>query len=293
MPKLAAFPKAYLDDLSVTGAMSLRQWIDMASTLDVDGLEFFCQFKDLQDSKNWAPARRMVEDKGLVMPMMCCSPDFTHNDAAFRRRQVDLEKRWIDMTAAIGGAYCRVLSGQRRPGVSRRNGIDYAVDGIHACLPHAAERGITLVLENHYKDGSWTYPGFAQRMEIFCELIARIDSPHFGINFDPSNTVVAGEDPLLLLDHVKHRVLTMHASDRYLKEGTLEDLRKEENVEGYASRLSHGVIGQGMNDYDAIFSTLAEVGFNGWVSIEDGVDGFDQMHQSASFLREQFAQHWP
>ena len=85
----------------------------------------------------------------------------------------------------------------------------------------------------------------------------------------------------------------MHASDRYLKEGTLEDLRKEENVEGYAIRLSHGVIGQGMNDYDAIFSTLAEVGFNGWVSIEDGVDGFDQMRQSAAFLREQFAQHWP
>ncbi|RIK78119.1 MAG: myo-inositol catabolism protein IolH, partial [Planctomycetota bacterium] len=37
MPKLAAFPKAFMDDLCVTGAMSLRQWIDLAATLEVDG----------------------------------------------------------------------------------------------------------------------------------------------------------------------------------------------------------------------------------------------------------------
>ena len=47
----------------------------------------------------------------------------------------------------------------------------------------------------------------------------------------------------------------MHASDRYLAEGTLEDLQREENVEGYAARFSHGEIGKGLNDYDAIFTT--------------------------------------
>ncbi len=62
----------------------------------------------------------------------------------------------------------------------------------------------------------------------------------------------------------------MHASDRYLAEGTIEDLRKEEDSVGYAKRLRHGEIGQGMNDYDAIFSELAGVGFDGWISIEDG-----------------------
>ena len=55
--------------------------------------------------------------------------------------------------------------------------------------------------------------------------------------------------------------------------GTLEDLRKEEDVVGYASRLSHGVVGQGLNDYDKIFSTLNSVGFSSWISIEDGMNG--------------------
>ena len=60
--------------------------------------------------------------------------------------------------------------------------------------------GITLVLENHYKDNYWQYPEFAQKMDVFCELVDRIHSPHFGVNYDPSNTFLAGEDPLDLLD---------------------------------------------------------------------------------------------
>jgi sugar phosphate isomerase/epimerase len=70
-------------------------------------------------------------------------------------------------------------------------------------------------------------------------------------------------------------------------------LRKEEDSVGYARRLSHGEIGQGMNDYDAIFTKLAGVGFDGWISIEDGVEGIDQLDRSAKFLRKKIAEHWP
>jgi sugar phosphate isomerase/epimerase len=225
--------------------------------------------------------------------MLCCSPDFTHPDPAFRAEQVDLEKGWIDMTVELGGKFCRVLSGQRRPEVSRADGIRYAAECIEACIPHAAAGGVTLILENHYKDNYWQYPEFAQQMDVFCDLVDQIDSPHFGVNYDPSNTFLAGEDPLELLERVKRRVVTMHASDRYLAEGTIEDLRKEEDSVGYAKRLRHGEIGQGMNDYDTIFSKLAGVGFDGWISIEDGVDGIEQLQRSAQFLRKKIAQYWP
>ncbi len=293
MPNLAAFPKAYLDDLCVHGKMTVRQWIDLASTLDIDGLEFYSGFIELREPSFWPAARKMAEDKGLTIPMFCCSPDFTHPDRAFRQQQIDAEKHWIDMAAALGGNFCRVLSGQRRPEVSRKDGVQYAAECIEACIPHARERGITLIIENHYKDNYWQYPEFAQKMDVFCELVDRVKSPGFGVNYDPSNTILAGEDPLELLRRVKHRVVTMHASDRYLAEGTIEDLRKEEDSVGYAKRLRHGEIGKGLNDYDAIFSQLAGVGFNGWISIEDGVNGIDELARSAKFLREKIARHWP
>jgi sugar phosphate isomerase/epimerase len=57
--------------------------------------------------------------------------------------------------------------------------------------------------------------------------------------------------------------------------------------------LSHGEIGKGLNDYDAIFSELKRVDFNGWISIEDGVDGMDQLHRSVNFLKRKIKQYWP
>ena len=48
MPRLAAFPKAFMDELCVEGTMSLDQWIGMAATLDLDGLEFYSGFLDLK-----------------------------------------------------------------------------------------------------------------------------------------------------------------------------------------------------------------------------------------------------
>jgi len=129
-------------------------------------------------------------------------------------------------------------------------------------------------------------------MDIFSEIVDRIDSPWFGVNYDPSNALLAGDDPLILLDRVKDRVVTMHASDRYLKSGTLEDLRREENSAGYASRLAHGVIGRGLNDYDAMFSVLDSAGFDSWISIEDGVNGMDELRESVGFLRSKIDQHF-
>jgi len=293
MPKLAVFPKAYMDDLCVHGTMSLREWIEKAATLGVDGLEFYTGLLDLKDPKYWPVARQIAADHGLAIPMMCASPDFTHPDPAYRQKQIDLEKGWIDMTAALGGQYCRVLSGQRRPDVSREAGIEYAAGCIAACAPHAQAAGVTLILENHYKDNYWQFPEFAQYTDVFCDLVDRINVPNFGVNYDPSNTILAGEDPLELLRRVKHRVVTMHASDRYLAEGTIEDLRREEDSVGYAKRLRHGEIGKGMNDYDAIFTELKSVGFDGWISIEDGVDGFEQLQGSVRFLRDKLARHWP
>lgn len=294
MPKLAAFPKLYMQALCKDGTMSVAEWVDMAAELPIDGLEWYAGFLEMQDRANWQPLRRKVEEKGLTIPMMCCSPDFTHPDEQYRAEQIEKEKFWIDMTAELGGGFCRVLSGQRRPELSREDGIRLAAECIDACAPYAAERGVTLVIENHYKDDFWTYPEFAQMMDVFCDLVDAVTAPNFGVNYDPSNTILAGEDPLELLRRVAPKVVTMHASDRYLLEGTIDDLRQEEGgVEGYAKRLSHGEIGKGLNDYDAIFGILKEAGFaDNWISIEDGVDGMDQLARSAEFLVAKINQYW-
>ena len=294
MPKLAAFPKAFMQELCKTGTMKVSEWIALASKLDIQGLEWYAGFLEMEEEINWSRFRDEVEQNGKVIPMLCCSPDFTHPDADFRNKEIEKQKRWIAMCKVLGGKYCRVLSGQRRPELSIQHGIDLAVECIEACLPFAEENGITLIIENHYKDDFWEFPEFAQKMDVFCALVDRIHHPNFGVNYDPSNTFLAGEDPLELLYRISDRVVTMHASDRYLIEGTIDDLRNEEGGSvGYAKRLRHGEIGKGLNNYDAIFAELKRVGFDGWISIEDGVEGMEQLARSVDFLKKKIEIYWP
>ena len=55
---------------------------------------------------------------------------------------------------------------------------------------------MVLCLENHYKDGTWRYPEFAQPEDIFLEILDRVDSPRLGVQYDPSNAIVGGYDPI-------------------------------------------------------------------------------------------------
>ncbi|TRZ50325.1 sugar phosphate isomerase/epimerase [bacterium] len=294
MVQLAAFPKCYLDDIIVHKSMTLFDWIEKAGQLGVDGLEMHNFFFEGRDESYLEEVRKKCAGLKLTMPMMCFSPDFTQPDRQNRLEELEKQKRAINLTVKLGGRFCRTLTGQNRPGLDRKKAAGWCVEMIREAVSYAADRGIIITIENHYKDGYWQYPEFALRSDVFLEIIGQIDSPFFGVNFDPSNTIVAGEDPLELLQKIKSRVVSMHASDRYLKDGSFTDLRKLEldPVYGYAKTIQHGVIGKGLNDYDAIFHILKEAGFDGWVSIEDGMNGMDELRQSAVFLRGKIEQYF-
>ncbi len=294
MTQLAAFPKCYLDDIIVDKTMSIFDWIEKACQLGVDGLEMHNLFFADMDDATIEQVRKTCEKSGLSIPMLCFSPDYTQPDLEKRLAELVKQKQAIDLTVKLGGKFCRTLSGQNRPGLDRKQAVRWCVEMIGEAAAYAQDRGIILNIENHYKDGYWQYPEFALKSDVFLEIIEQIDSPFFGINFDPSNTIVAGEDPLELLQKIKSRVVTMHASDRYLAGGDIAALRRLEldPVYGYARVIQHGVIGKGLNDYDAIFTILKKAGFNGWVSIEDGMNGMEELRQSAEFLRGKIRQHF-
>lgn len=296
-PRLSAFPKCYLEDIAGARTMSVFDWIEMAKELDADGLEMYDGFFTSLEPAYLDSVGEAISTAGFVMPMLCCSPDFTNPDADGRKRAVEREIAMIGVARRLGGkgSVCRVLSGQRYPEVSRQQGLAWVVACIEQLLPIAREAGVILGLENHYKDGFWKYPEFAQKQDVFLDLLAAIpEREFFGVQYDPSNAIVAGDDPVEFLKLVADRVVSMHASDRYLAEGaTLDELRQSDGTLGYSPNLRHGVTGEGLNDYDAIFGILAEHGYQGWISIEDGMNGMEEMAASLAFLRRKVAEYFP
>jgi sugar phosphate isomerase/epimerase len=292
--RISAFPKCFIDQIA-SGGMTLFEWIEMAKPLRAEGLEMYERFFLNFESDYLRRVRDAIQAAGFAMPMFCCSPDFTAPDPDQRKREIEREAEMIKVTRFLGGphAVCRILSGQRYPEVSWEQGRDWVLEAIHALLPLAKEHDVVLGMENHYKDGFWRYPEFAQKMDRFTEIVNAVpDRDHFGVQYDPSNALVAGDDPLALLRAVADRVVSMHASDRYLAEGAkLEDLRGSDGTIGYSDKLRHGVTGKGLNDYNAIFQILAEHRYAGWISIEDGMNGMEEMTESIAFLQK-MRQKW-
>jgi len=288
-PRLSAFPKCYIDQIAGERSMSVFDWIAMARDLDADGLEMYEGFFTRLDDAYIDTVGEAISAAGFAMPMLCCSPDFTQPDPANRQRAIEHEAEMIRITRRLGGprSVCRILSGQRRPDVSTGQGTEWVVDSIRQLLPVAREYDVILGIENHYKDGFWKYPEFAQKKDVFLAILEAIpDRTHFGVQYDPSNAIVAGDDPLDWLRAVQDRVVSMHASDRWLSDGaTIEDLRQSDGSLGYSPKLQHGVVGNGLNNYPAIFEILAKNRYSGWISIEDGMNGMDEMAESLAFLR--------
>jgi sugar phosphate isomerase/epimerase len=291
-PRVSVFPKCYFD-LLCRGEMDYVQWIRSAAALGGEGIEHYDGFFRSFDAAGVDPVVEAMAETGQATSMLCFSPDFTHDDADERARQIERQRRAIDLAVTLGTRYCRTLSGQKRPGLTRQEGMARSVDGLRRSIEYAERRDVVLCLENHYKDGTWRYPEFAQPEDIFLEILDRVDSPYLGVQYDPSNALVGGYDPLRFLTRVLPRVVTVHASDRYVAEGaTLDELRQADGTLGYSDTLKHGEIGKGLIDYDAIFRILADAMFTGWISVEDGMNGLDELRRSVAFLQVKRAEYY-
>ena len=204
-------------------------WIREAPSLGGEGVEHYDGFLRSFDAGDVDPVVGALAETGQPTSLVCFSPDFTHPDADERARQVQRQRAAIDLTLRLGGRHCRTLSGQRHPGMTRGEGSR----GRSTELARSIDAG-SRASSCAWRTTTRTAPGateFAQPEDIFLEIIERIDSPAFGVQHDPSNATVGGFDPVAFLEKVKHRVVSMHASDRYLAPGaTIEDLRASEGA---------------------------------------------------------------
>ncbi len=196
MPNLAAFPKAFLDSLCVDGSDNGFVRLDRAGQL-ARYRQFGVLRRGLLGVRRSRRAGRngpvpvgLPKINGLRVPMLSLlAPTSRTPIRSSRQHQVDLEKGWIDMTAVLGGQFCRVLSGQRRPDVSRADGLRFAAECIEACLPHAAANGVTLDSGECYKDNYWQFPEF--RPEEWMSSGNLVDRDPFAATSAASSTIQA------------------------------------------------------------------------------------------------------
>ena len=271
---LAAVPIIYFEALALDRSMDLPEWFAIARELGLDGTEI--HHRSLR-SHEPAYVEALGEDlrrSGLEVSQIVGAADLTHPDPDVREAEVASTLANVDLAVALGAECVRVTAGQTHPDVAHAQGVALAVDGIRRVGEYARERGVRAAYENHYKDYFWPRPDFSQRADVFLEILDQLRDAPVGVNFDCSNQVMIGEDPVELLRQVRHRVVHVHCSDRVAPNEYL-----------------HAVTGEGIVDYPAIFRLLREGGYDGWLSVEyNGTEGLDGLRRSVENVRRLWAE---
>ena len=209
-------------------------------TLGGDGVEhydgFFRSFRD----EDVAPIVAAMAATGQVSSMLCFSPDFTDPDERRRRTSRGSTRRSISPSA--WDDVLPTLSGQN-PGLSARTAWRAPWKG--CCDRSSAERrGVTLCLENHYKDGTWHSPSSRSPGRSFRDpRSCRFTEPRGQSRPVERDCRRLRSDPF-----PRSRAAGRHdARVRSLAgpRATLAELRQSDGTIGYSDKLRHGEVGKG------------------------------------------------
>jgi sugar phosphate isomerase/epimerase len=266
--KLSVLPVSYFKAI-LSGEKRLRDWAREGAELGLEAIDLTILFLKDRSAPALRAVRREIEAEGISVAAASTYPDFTHPDPRERKKQREEFLLDLDALAEVGTRIVRITSGQAHPGLTREEGIRWALEGITGSIEAAKRLGVQLVFENHAKPGVWTYPDFNFPSAIFLALAEELQTTPVKILFDCANPIAFGGDPLPLLEKVITRVAIIHASDTRVK-GALEPV----------------VIGTGLVPYGEIFSRLKRQGFDGWISIEEASGtGAGGVRSAVDFIR--------
>ena len=114
--------------------------------------------------------------------------------------------------------------------------------------------GVTLLLTTGREDAS-----------VLVDLLGSIVSGPVGANLDPAACIMAGRDPAVLARHLHDRLGHVR-----IRDGLQE-------ADGSGVEVA---VGRGEVDWEALFATLAEIGYGGWLT-PDRTTGDDPARDAA------------
>ena len=274
-PTVSWNPLRYVNAMIDEGTPTLEEVFAQAREFGLDHIELHHKSAGPRDLRTAEANRRLLDRYGLRLSQWTCAPDFTHPDRDTRERELEEMKRDVDLAAVMGAPGCRVTTGCRYPEVSQEQGVTWAAEYLLRLADYAQPRNMKLGLENHYRDRRWVNEDFAFHAQSFLAVFERVKESWVGVNFDASNQVMVGEDPLEVLEVVKHKVWHVHASDRL------------------PGQYAHSVIGEGSVRFDPIFACLAGIGYSGYISLEDNSsEGDEGTRRALRFIRHKIDEHW-
>jgi sugar phosphate isomerase/epimerase len=208
-----------------------------------------------------AAIRRVVDDHGLKT---CCHTfwgDIDRPTAAERKAGLETMKRGIEDTVILGADRVMIPPAGRAD-VDREQSRPWFIAGLLETLPIAQDAGVILTIE----DFGFPTSAFIVSDEL---LLAVEQVPGLKLTFDSGNCVTAGEDAVHMLERIMPYVVHAHVKDWRITD------HEEEGFRGLDGQCYASVnLGEGIVDNAGCVRVLAEAGYEGYINLEVGKDGY-------------------
>ena len=177
----------------------IEKVIDHAAELGFDGVEILHRQMQEESTTYMNSLKRRAWESGLDLIMLSIHQAFVDPSEAKRQEAVDHTKHCIDLAHQMGIPAIRLNTGRwgtirsfddlmaangQEPaldGYADEDAIGWCVDSIRECLPHAAEAGVVMALENHW--------GLSTKVDVLLRIHREVGDPWLGINMDTGNYV--------------------------------------------------------------------------------------------------------
>jgi len=229
----------------------MAEAVRLAADIGYEGLEIFGVPKHLPDQvsdmKVGALARQL-RDLGMEAVTLCTYVGmFSQKSDNECLQEVEKFRRYLDIAQDLECDMIRVQpGGPSKPLEAREDHWARAAHYDQVCCDLALAYDIGVVMENNF--------GLSATVDSTLEMIARVDRPNLGINYDPGNL---------------YRMADYHGVEALARFGDLvwnvqvKDCYKDDQLDDYQRLLGEGEV-----DYQAIVRWLSDNDYDGFLSAE-------------------------
>ena len=237
------------------------------SSTDIDVSKF--------DIKTKEDILKLTGENNIEIASLAYYDNCLHPDTSIRENNVKHLYNVIETAGKLGVKFVGAFAGRNLDLSFEENFTEFEKI-FPNIVKYAADRNVSLLIENCSMPG-WHREGWGATISYSPELWDRmfeiIPDENFGLNFDPSHLIWLGVDYIKALIDYKERVLYFHAKDTKIFEEkrsyySIFGKQLDRENEWDYGWWQHKIPGKGSVDWQKIYQTLREIGYDGYVSIE-------------------------
>ena len=264
-----------------------KESIALAGSLGFNGVQIYATTgafsPDALSEADVLEYKKLLRENNLVVSALCGDMGgHGFEIAKDNPERVEKTKRIIDLAAALDSHVVTTHIGVI-PEDTECEKYKAMLAALTECGNYAVTKGVTLAIETGPEAAPTLY-GFVNRA-----------GDGVGVNLDPANFVmVTGQDPAEAVRLIGKKIVHTHLKDGKMLKKTDPKIIYDHFAEGGIEALNvadyfiETPVGEGDVNWKEYFAALAEIGFDGFLTIEreTGADPIADIKKAASFAKD-------